>query len=435
MQIKVESLSKVKRKINFEIPAERVASEIDKVYEQIRKRTAIKGFRKGKVPKAYIEKYYSGAMEQDVVKNLVNDTYFKTLADEKIYPVSYPVIENEELKQGEPFKYTAVVEVFPEVEIREFAGLEVGKEIYRFDEEAINRRIEEMRESLAQLRPVEDGRPAATGDFVTLDFEGCIDGVPFEGGKGEDYQLELGSGRFIPGFEEQICGMKAGEEGEIRVTFPESYGNTDLAGKEATFTIKVKEMKVKELPPLDDDLAKGFGEFETLDQLRAKLVEEYEKHEKERIEAEFKERIVKALIEKNDLEVPEALVNQQLDLMLENAKKRLAYQRLNLEMMGLDDERYKVQFRPVAESQVKGSLLLDALARQEDIKVADSEIEDKFRLMSGDNEQSLEAVRNYYQQNGKARENLIAQIREEKAIAYLVERANVSEVSRDEITQ
>lgn len=435
MQIKVESLSKVKRKINFEIPAERVASEIDKVYEQIRKRTAIKGFRKGKVPRAYIEKYYSGAMEQDVVKNLVNDTYFKTLADEKIYPVSYPVIENEELKQGEPFRYTAVVEVFPEVEVKEYAGLEVSREAYRFDEEAINRRIEEMRESLAQLRPVEDGRPAATGDFVTLDFEGFIDGVPFEGGKGEDYQLELGSGRFIPGFEEQICGMKAGEEGEIRVTFPENYGNVDLAGKEATFTIKVKEMKAKELPPLDDDFAKEFGEFETLDQLRAKLVEEYEKHEKERIEAEFKERIVKALIEKNDLEVPEALVNQQLDLMLENAKKRLAYQRLNLEMMGLDDERYKVQFQPVAESQVKGSLLLDALARQEDIKVAESEIEEKFRLMSGDSEQSLEAVRNYYQQNGKARENLIAQIREEKAIAFLVERARVTEVSREEIKQ
>lgn len=433
MQIKVESLSKVKKKINFEIPAERVSSEIEKVYAEIGKRASIKGFRKGKVPMSLIEKHYGDVMEQDVVKNLVNDTYFKALSDEKIYPVSYPVIENEEFKKGEPFRYSAVVEVFPEVEVKEYDGLEVSREKYQFDQEVISRRIEEMREGLAQLQPVDDARPAATGDFATIDFEGFLDGVPFEGGKGEDFQLELGSGRFIPGFEEQICGMKTGEEGEIKVTFPENYGSAELAGKEATFAVKVKEIKVKELPPLDDDLAKELGEFETLDQLRAQLVEVYEKQEKERIEAEFKERLVKALIDKNDLEVPDSLVDQQLSLMLENTKKRLAYQRLNLEMMGLDEEGYKIQFRSVAETQVKGSLLLEALAKQEDIKAADSDIEEKFRQMSGDSEQSLEAVKNYYLQNEKAKENLMAQIREDRVIAFLVERAKIAEVSREEL--
>ncbi|MCM2356647.1 MAG: trigger factor [Geobacteraceae bacterium] len=433
MQITVESLSKVKKKISLEVPAARVASEIDKVYDEIGKRTAIKGFRKGKVPRALIEKHYSHMMEQDVVKNLINDTYFKAIADEKINPVSYPVIDSEDLKRDEPFRYCAVVEVFPEVEIKEYAGLEVTRETYLFDEEVINRRIEEMRESVAQLKPVEEERPTTNGDYVTLDFEGFVDGVPFEGGKGEDFPLELGSGRFIPGFEEQACGIRAGEEREIRVTFPESYGNAELAGKEATFAIKVKEIKVKELPPLDDDFVKELGEVDTLDQLRAKIAQEYEKHEKERIETEFRERVVKALIEKNDLEIPDAFIDQQLDLMLDNSKKRLAYQRLSLEMMGLDEDRYKVQFRSVAESQVKGSLLLEALARQEGIQVTENDLEEKFRQMSGDNEQSLDAIRKYYLQNDKAKENLMSQLREDKTIAFLIAQAKVTEVPREQI--
>lgn len=435
MQIKVESLSKVKKKINFEIPASRVATEIDKVYEQIRKRTAIRGFRKGKVPMALIEKHYSDMMEQDVVKNLVNDTYFKAIADEKIYPVSYPVIENDALQKGEPFRYAAVIEVFPEVALQDYVGLEAAKEIYQFDEEAVNRRIEELRQSLAQLKPAAEEHVAATGDFVTFDFEGFIDGVPFENGKGEDYQLELGSGRFIPGFEDQLCGMKAGENREITVTFPEPYGMAELAGKDAMFAISVKEIKFKELPSLDDDFAKELGEFETLDQLRAQLGTEYERQEKERIDSEFREKIVKALIEKNDLEVPEALVNQQLELMLETAKKRLAYQRLNLEMMGLDDEKYKIQFRLVAEGQVKGSLLLEALAKKEGITATEEDADEKFRQMSGDNEQSLEAVKKHYQQNDQAKQNLFAQIREEKALDFLIARAKITEVSREQLKQ
>jgi len=431
MQITVESLSTVKKKINVEIPAVRVASEIEKAYGEIGKKAAIKGFRKGKVPKALIEKHYTDMMEQDVVKKLVNETYFKALEDEKINPVSFPVIENDDLKKGEPFRYSAVVEVFPDVVVKEYSGLEVTREIYRFDEQIIGRRIEEMRDSMAQLKPVEAGHPAAIGDFVTFDFEGSLDGVPFQGGKGEDFQLELGSGRFIPGFEEQLCGMKEGQEGEIKVNFPENYGKAELAGKEAVFSTTIKEIKIKDLPPLDNELAKELGHCDTLDQLRQQLREEYEKQEKDRIDSEFKENVVKALIEKNDLEVPEAMIGQQLELMLDNAKKRLAYQKLSLEMMGLDDERYKLQFRSVAESQVKGSLLLEALARQEEITAGESDLNEKFRFMSGDNEQSLEAVKKYYLQNAEAKQSLMSQIREDRAIDFLIGKAKITEVSKE----
>jgi len=431
MQIRVESLSTVKKKLNFEIPTDRVASEYDKVFEELRKKAAIKGFRKGKVPRSLIEKHYREVMEQDIVKNIVNDTYFKALIDEKIFPVSYPVIENEELKRGEPFRYSAVVEVFPDIQVKDYEGLELKKEKYLFDEEVVASRLREMQESLAQLKPVGEDHQAATGDFVTFDFEGYIDEVPFDGGKGSDYQLELGSGKFIPGFEEQLVGMRSGDEGEIKVTFPGDYGKAELAGKDAIFKIRIKDIKVKELPALDDDFAKEFGEFETLELLKAHLREMLEKQELEKIESEVREAAVSALIEKNPIEVPESLIDQQVVQMLENAKKRLAYQRLTLEMMGLDEERYKIQFRPVAESQVKGSLLLDALAKHVDIKAGDDDLENKFRQMSGDNEQSLESMKKYYLQNQKAKENLLIQIKEDKAIDFLISQAKVTEAPRE----
>jgi trigger factor len=434
MQVKIESLGKVKKKINFEIPAERVASEIDKVYEEIRKRASIKGFRKGKAPRSYIEKHYSAAMEEDVLKNLFNDTYFKALLDAKIYPVAHPVIESDELKKGEPFKYSATVEVYPEIEVKDYVGLEVKKEQYVQDDKLIEARLQQMRESMAQLKPAEEGHLAAMGDFATLDFTGFIAGEPFEHGAAEDFELELGSGRFIPGFEEQIAGMKAGDEGDITVTFPENYGSDELAGKEATFKIKIKEIKVKDLPQLDDELAKEFGEFETLDQVRAKLAEVHEKQEKERIESDLRERVVQALIGRNDLEVPEAMVEKQLQIMLDSTKKRLEAQKLSLEMMGLDEESYRVRFKGTAETQVKGGLLLDALAGKEGITVEDSDIDERLREIAAQHNQSFETLQQFYSQNENARGSLRAQLLEDKVIKFLVGKAQITEVTRDELT-
>ena len=433
MQVKVEAMSKIKKKITFEIPVERVESEIDNAFEEIRKRAAIKGFRKGKAPRSYIEKHYVAMMEEDVLKKLVNDTYFKALQEEKIFPIAHPVIESDELKKGEPFKYSATVEVYPEVEVKDFVGLEVKKELYLRDDETIERRLQEMRENMAQLQPAEEGRPAAQGDFVTLDFKGSVDGVPFEHGDAEDYPLELGSGRFIPGFEEQIVGMKSGDEGSVTVTFPENYGNKELAGKEAAFAVKIKEIKIKELPALDDEFAKELGDFETLDQLRAKMVEVYEQQEKERIESDLRERIVQALIARNDFEIPEAMVEKQLQIMLDSTKKRLVAQKLSLEMMGLDEASYRIRFRDTAATQVKGALLLDTLAGQEGIKVGDDAIDERVRQIAAQHNQDFETLKRYYEQNESARENLRAQLTEDKAIEFLLAKAHVTEVSRDEI--
>jgi trigger factor len=433
MQINVESLSSIKKKINFKIPAQQVSAEVDKAYAEIRKHAAVKGFRKGKVPMGLIEKHYGDKMADDVLKSLVNDTYFKALTDQGLNPVSYPTIESDPLKPGEPFSYSATVEVFPEVTVKDYLGLEVVKEKLVLDDAAVAARLKEMQESLSQLGPAPEGHAAALGDFVIFDFVGSIDGVPFEGGDAEDFQLELGSGRFIPGFEDQMVGMTVGFEGTIKVNFPDAYGSELLAGKPAEFAVTVKEIKVKELPELNDDFAKEFGEFETLAELKVKLSELQQAQEERRVETELRERVIKSLVEKNDLEVPEVMVDRQVAMMLENSKQRLASQRLSLEMMGLTDDGYKVQFREVAREQVKGSLLLDAVADLEKIEVTDADIATQVAEIAVGTKQDPATVANLYQTNERAKENLVAQLKEDKAVQFLLERAKVTELPKEEI--
>uniref|UniRef100_A0A831UF31 Trigger factor n=1 Tax=Geobacter metallireducens TaxID=28232 RepID=A0A831UF31_GEOME len=429
----VESLSSVKKKISFEIPAERVSAEIDKVFGQIQKRAAIKGFRKGKVPRSLVEKNYKSMMEGDVLKNLFDETYFKALADHKIFPVSHPHIESDEVKRGASLKYSATVEVIPEIDVKDYLGLEVKKEKYISDDAPVEARLNEMREGMAELRPLEEGQSAEAGNFVVIDFVGSVDGIPFEGGAAESYQLELGSGRFIPGFEDQLVGVKAGEQKTVEVTFPEEYGNKELAGKAASFAVTVREIKAKQLPELNDEFAKQFGEFETLDELKAKLAELYANQEMARIKADLQDRLVKALIEKNEIEVPSALVDRQLQIMLSNMKNRLAQQRLSLEMMGMNEESFKAYYRESAENQVKGALLLDAVAKKEGIAVEEADIEAKLHAMAEEAGQDFERVKSYYDQNHNAKENLVAHLNEEKVLGYLLDKAVVAEVSKDEL--
>lgn len=434
MQVNVEAISSIKKKINFEIPAESVDLEIGKVYDQIKKRAVVPGFRKGKVPQSLIEKHYQGQMEGDVVKNLFQSSYFAYIQENKIFPVDYPEIETDTLVQGAPFKFSATIEVFPEIEVKKFENLEVSKEKFAYKAEVVEQRLQQMRESVAQLQPAEVGHVASNGDAVIIDFTGYLGDEPFENGAATDYQLELGSGSFIPGFEEQVVGMRSGEEKRITVTFPEAYQNKELAGNPVDFVVSVKEIKVKVLPELNDEFAQGFGEFNNVEELQAKLKELYEKQEMERIEHDFQDKLISALIESNPVEVPGALVARQLESMLENAKKRLSYQQMTLEMMGLDDARYREQFRTVAESQVKGSLLLEALGNQEGIAVDDQDIEARVKQIAEDSNQDFAKISAYYLSNSNAKESLRAQLREEKVLKFLAGKAKISEFERQDTT-
>ena len=428
MVINVEDISPVKKKISFEIPAERVSLEIEKVYAEIRKNAAVKGFRKGKVPQPIIEKYYSEKMEADVLKNLISDTYMKALVERKIVPVSQPTFESDAVSPGNAFKYSVIFETAPEIDVKDYVGLQVEKRKLVTDETAVDARIKELQEGMAQLKVVEGARPAATGDFAIIDFKGFLNGVPFERGAAEDYALQLGSNQFIPGFEEQVVGMSVGETKDVAVVFPVEYGASELAGKPVTFQVTLKEIKEKELPILDDDFARLFGPYDNMDQLKARVAEVFEKEEVQKIDNELRDRTVKTLIAKHEFEVPESLVEKQLAVLIENMKHNLASQNLTLEKIGSSEEKIRSQARSVAVSQVKGTLLLAAVAEKEGINVEDAELEEKMRDIAAQANKDFETLQAFYSSNPYAKDTLVMQLREDKVIDFLLKHAEVTEV-------
>jgi len=431
MNVKVEELSSVKKKLTFELPAERVDAEIGKSYQKIAKTAKVKGFRQGKVPQTILEKYYAPKMQEEVLTRLINDSYFKALTEHGIPAVSDPeIFEKGVPERGVPFVYEAHVEVKPEIEAKDYAGLALQKEKLAVNEEALAARLDEMRTSRSQLN-VTARDDAQSGDFATIDFEGFVDGEPFKGGSSKDYVLELGSGSFIPGFEEQIVGMKRGESGEVKVTFPEDYGNEQLAGKPATFSVTLKEIKEKVTPELDDEFAKELG-LETLEELKAKVQEDYEKQENSRVEGDLRERLTGAIIERNPIEVPDAMVASQLDYMLENISRRMQSQGMTLQMLGMTDDSFKQMYRETALRQVQGNLILEAIARQEELTVDDAELEGKLEEIAEMANAPLESVKKYYG-SAAARLDLKAQILEEKAIALVLSKATIEEVDKEQL--
>ena len=431
MNVKIEALSSVKKKLSFEVPAERVDAEIGKAYQKIAKTAKVKGFRPGKVPQAILEKYYAPQMREEVLTRLINDSYFKAIAEHRIPAVSDPeILESGVPEMGVPFVYEAHVEVKPDVEAKDYTGLVLQKEKVAVGEQLIEERLEEMRNSRSQLK-VSAHEDARIGDFVTIDFEGFVDGESFQGGSAKDYVLELGSGSFIPGFEDHLVGMKRGEVGEVKVAFPDEYGNKELAGKPATFSVTVKEIKGKEIPALDDDFAKEFG-AESFDQLKTRVQENYEQQEVSRVEGDLRERLIGAIVERNPVEIPEAMVASQLDYMLENLRRRMQGQGMSLQMLGMTDESFKQMYRETAVRQVQGNLILEAIARQEGLQVEDGELDGKLEEIASLANAPLEAVKKYYG-TPAARQDLTAQILEEKAIEFLLSKATIEEVDKDQL--
>lgn len=431
MNITIEEISSIKKRLTFAVPAETVAIEIEKAYQKIGKTAKIKGFRAGKIPRTLLEQYYAPQMEQQVVNRLINDSYVKALDTHNIQAIGDPrIIDNSLVEQGKPFTYAAEVEIKPIFTPQNYLGLSLQKERFDFDDKSIDERLEEMRQGRAEV--VDSGRDKAiNGDYVVIDFIGLLNEVPFEGGTAEDFTLELGSGQFIPGFEEQVVGMQIGETRDLNVTFPENYGSAELAGKPVVFRVTLKAVREKVAPPLNDEFAKGFG-LESLAELREKLTENAKTQETNRIDGELRERLIKALIERNPIEVPEALIQSQLDYMLANIRRRLESQGMKLEMMGMTDTSFKTMYRETAIGQVQGTLILEAVTAQEKIKADESEIDSRLVEIAAMSNAPVDAVRSYYARP-EARVGLLAQISEEKAIRYLLDHAQITEVDKSEL--
>jgi trigger factor len=429
MQVNVEELSPVQKKINIVIPAERVNEEIERAYSAIQKKAKIQGFRPGKAPMNLIKRTYSDAMRDDVMRRLYEQTLYKALDDHKIEPVDSPTIESDILEHGTSFKYSALVEVMPQILLNDYTGLEVKKEKYTANPESIDGELARMRENMAQLIPADENDSIESGNTVTIDYSFSVEGFPEENSVAEDAVVEVGKNRLIPGFEEQLIGLKSGDTKEFSLILPEGYRNSEAAGKEGLF----KEIKRKELPELDDEFAQQFGDYDTIADLKSKMVEYHEKHETERIENELKDRVIKALITKNPLDVPESMVKRQLDYMLENLKSRLKSQQMSLDMMGLDETGFRVRFHDDAADKVRGGLLLMALIEKENIAISDEDLNNHYEKIAAGNPDMLNRIKEYYGANQNAKSAIISEIKEDKAISILINNAVITEVDGAEL--
>lgn len=411
--------------LTFEVSSEQFDKALDQAFQKVVKTIEIPGFRKGKVPRKIFEHRFGvESLYQDAVDIVLPDAYMKSVEEAGIEPIDQPEIDIEQIEKGKPLVFTAEVEVKPEVTLGDYKGLEVEDQDTTVTDEDVEHELEHQREHHAELVVKEDGE-VVEGDTVVIDFEGFTDGEAFEGGKGENHSLEIGSGQFIPGFEEQLVGKKSGEETEVELTFPEDYHAEELAGKEAIFKVKIHEIKEKELPELDDEFAKDIDEeVETLDELKEKKKEQLEAQRKQDAENQKRESLIEQASENAQVDIPEVMVENELDQMVTEFEQRLQMQGMTLEMYsqfsGQDKEALKDQMREDAGKRVKTNLTLEAISEAENLEVTEEDINKELENMSSMYGVEIEQLK---QMLGGNTDMLEQDLKVKKAIDFLADQS------------
>ena len=424
MNCKVEKTEKANEvKLEITIEAEKFDNAMKKVYFQNAKYFNIPGFRKGKAPMNIVEKYYGAQIfYEDAFNEVATEAYDEALEANKIDAVSRPVVDIKQMEKGKDVIFTAVVQTKPEVELGKYKGIEIPKVEYKVEEKDIEHELGHMQEHNSRLITVDD-RALENGDIATIDFEGFVDGVAFDGGKAEGHELEIGSGSFIPGFEDQLVGMKIDEEREIKVTFPKEYFSKDLAGKEAMFKVKLHEIKRKELPKLDDEFAKDVSEFDTLAELKASIKEKIEKNNEQRQKYETEDLAIKAVCGDVKVDIPSGMVEFEVENMMKDFEQRLSYQGLNLDqylkMIGKTEEEMKKEYEPQAIEAIKSRLVLEAIIKAEKIEASEDEIKAKMEEMAKNYGKKVEEI----SENENLKRYLKEGIESEKALEFIVSNA------------
>lgn len=428
--MKAELVKKEGNKVTLKITVDNNKFEeaVNKAYNKTKGKYNIPGFRKGKAPKVVIETQYGkGVFYNDAIDMLFPEVYPEAIKELNIDPIDRPDLDIEEISKDNGLVMVVNVEVKPEFELGAYKGIEISKVDNTVSEEDVEARLNEMVNRNARLTSVED-KALENGDTAVIDFEGFKNGVAFEGGKGENYNLVIGSNTFIPGFEDQLVGKKAGEEVEVNVTFPEAYHAENLAGKPVVFNVKVNDVKVKEVPALDDEFAKDTTEFETLAELRADVKAKLEEQAKNASDAEMRNALVEKVSANTEVEVPEAMVQHQIDNMLMELNYQLQYQGLNLEQLlqmtgrGLDELRE--ERRADAERLVKSSLVLEAIAEKENVEANDADVDDELEKMAAMYNMEVEKIKSSLRETDI--EDIKGQIKIRKTLDLLVENATIA---------
>lgn len=421
---KVEKTEKNVVEFEFSASGEDFRNAIEKAYKKNVGQIAIPGFRKGKAPRQIVEKYYgSEIFYEDAVNIVLPDAYDKALEEQNIEAVAQPEIDVKSISKEDGVVFTAKVTVKPDFELGQYKGVETKKITHRTTEKDINAEIEKVRERNARQVNIED-RAAELKDTVTIDFEGFCDGVAFDGGKGENFDLTLGSGQFIPGFEEQLVGKNIGEEVEVNVTFPEEYHSEELKGKDAMFKVKINAIKAQELPELDDEFAKDVSEFDTFEEYKADVTKKLKEQNKEKAKKELEDKILEIICENTEIDIPEAMFETAVENQIRDFAMQLSYQGLSIEQYaqytGQTLDAMKEQLRPGAEKQVKTSLILEKIAKVENIEVTDKEVDAELEKMAEQSKMKVEDVKKYV-----SVENIKDSKKIEKTVEFLVKNASL----------
>jgi trigger factor len=430
MKVDVDEINSVQRKIRVELTPETVAGEFAKAYHNLGQRVRVKGFRAGKAPRNVLQGIYGDEIKGQVRSQLVEGSLSEVIKERGLEIVSRPEIEADELQEGGSFSFSAIFEVKPHLDVRDYAGIEVEKVKLAVTDEQIKEALERLRESHARLEPVENRDTVERGDFVTLDFDGSIAGKAFAGAKGENYLLEIGGQQVLPDFEDAIVGFRIGERQGVRVNYPESYPNREIAGKTVDFLVVVRDIKRKVLPPLDDDFAKDHGECSSLDQLQAAIRTRLENELKQIQNEALKEQLVNRLIEKNTFTPPPSMVERQTRYLIERSQNRISGEKRSEETESASapsNEETRKNLGTRAVRQVQATLLIEKVAQAENIEISDKEIQERIDNLAKAAGERAKAVREFYSQSD-AREELRGQIAFDRTLDFLLERAQINEI-------
>ncbi len=432
MKFTVEDVNTVKKILHVEIPKEDVASELDEAYKNLKKGAKVKGFRPGKAPRSVLERLYKKDVNGNVSSKLIQDSIIDAIKEAELKIIGNPIVDPPELNGNESYKYDATIEVKPEIEKIDFKGLNLKRTLYKVSDEEVDTQLKMLQKNLAQKKPIEKDRPVQDGDFVVIDYEGFNDGKPFaETQKTNNFINKVGEGPISKDFDSGLVGMKPEENKEIKVNFPKDYFNDKLANLEITFHVKLKEIREEVLPEIDDEFAKNLGKYKTLSSLKKEITNNLKKGYAKRVEQELNEQIFTALIEKTDFEVPEVLVNYELDSIIEEAERSFAFYNKSMEEHGITRETISEEYRDTAEKQVRRHLILNKVIQQENMTLSDKNLDAGYEEMSQNFQQSIEEIKNFYNQNKDKLEFFKQTLLEKNAIKLIIDNSLIEDKEPD----